>query len=41
LQKSEEFTNFRFLINKKISLKELKKEWSWDEKSGELLKKRG
>ena len=41
LQKSEELANFRFLINKKISLEELKKVGSWEEKSGELLKKRG
>ena len=41
LQKSEELANFRFLINKKISLEELKKVGSWGEKSGELLKKRG
>jgi hypothetical protein len=40
-QKSEGFTNFRFLINKEITQEELKKEGGWEEKRGELLKKRG
>jgi ATP-dependent DNA helicase RecG len=41
LQKSEELSNFRFLINSNISIDKLKKVGSWEEKSGELLKKRG
>jgi ATP-dependent DNA helicase RecG len=41
LQKSEELSNFRFLINSNIPIDKLKKVGSWEEKSGELLKKRG
>lgn len=39
--KSRELDNIRFLINSNITLNELKKARSWEEKSGELLKKRG
>jgi hypothetical protein len=41
LQKSEELSNFRFLINSNIPIDKLKNVGSWEEKSGELLKKRG
>lgn len=33
--------NFRFLINNNLTINDLKKVGSWEEKSGELLKKRG
>jgi len=40
-EKSREFDDFRFLINNNISLEDLKKVGTWEEKSEELLKKRG
>ena len=39
-EKSGEFPDVRFLINKELSIEELKKVGSWSKKSGELLKKR-
>ncbi|MDA3910634.1 MAG: hypothetical protein PF448_04665 [Bacteroidales bacterium] len=39
-EKSGDLPNFRFLINKELSLGKLKKVGSWTEKSGKLLKKR-
>lgn len=40
-EKSGGLNNVRFLINNNIQLEQLKKAGSWEEKSGELLKKRG
>ena len=40
-EKSRELHSLRFLINKDIQLEQLKKAGSWEEKSAELLKKRG
>lgn len=40
-EKSGEFDDFRFLINNNINLEDLKKVGTWEEKSEELLKKRG
>ena len=39
-KKSGELANIRFLINKELSIEELKEVGSWSKKSGELLKKR-
>lgn len=38
--KSGEFANLRFLINKDITIDQLRRGGSWPEKSGKLLKKR-
>jgi ATP-dependent DNA helicase RecG len=40
-EKSGKFDDFRFLTNNNIILEDLKKVGTWDEKSEELLKKRG
>ncbi len=40
-EKSREFEDFRFLINNALTIDDLKKVGSWEEKSEELLKKRG